>query len=513
VTVTRDAIRQYFPDGAFAHRVQPLPEYGCIYVRNAKVATGTMLLWLHRIHTGDHNFMPKRSIHVEMKLPRVEDVGWEKVLRMLDGDAFRFSFVRDPVRRLESAYLSKIVRHRRYPGRAALQKILGLPEGPDNEVTFDQFIAALEMQDPVQMDVHWRPQHLNLMDGLVEYDLLGRLETFAADVARIQAATGMPDVPIELQHASKRPAMGLLDGRPDLLRKVSDIYARDFEVYGYSTPRKRVPGRVPHDARAAEGALVPGALCSASPPVPGTGDRTDEPPKEDPPRLNKRSLIKKHVSGLSFIDIGGLWGTSGETVTTALLAGASRAVMADIQTLGGEWWRKFEAHCADLGVEGYEELQVDICAPDAPERLGTFEFVHCSGVMYHVPDLFRFVGNLVSVTAKYLMLSSVVMPTQIRGPTSILSFGPDHAYLAPVLSTENRRAIAEYLTEKGVRADGVNESAEYMKEGRPRFGPWWWLFSSEFMLRLVGMYGLEIVAAGQSPKGNAYTIFARVPDA
>jgi hypothetical protein len=233
VKVTADAIRDYFPTGGLMRRVQPLPDYGCIYVRNAKVATGTTLLWLHRIHTGDHEFIPERSIHVEMKLPAVEDVGWEKVLRMLNGDAFRFSFVRDPVRRLESAYLSKVIRHRRYPGRAALQRILGLPEGPDNEVTFEQFIAALEMQDQVRMDVHWRPQHLNLMHGLVEYDLLGRLETFAADVARIREATGMPDVPIDLQHVSQRPAAGLLDGHPELLRKVTDIYARDFELYGY----------------------------------------------------------------------------------------------------------------------------------------------------------------------------------------------------------------------------------------------------------------------------------------
>ena len=155
---------------------------------------------------------------------------------MLNGEAFRFSFVRDPVRRLESAYLYKVVRHRSYPGRAKLQRILGVPEGPDNDLTLDQFMAALEMQDPARMDVHWRPQHLNLMHGLIEYDLVGRLETFAADVARIREATGMPDVQIEPQHVSKRPVAGLLDDRPDLLRRVADIYARDFEVYGYEAP-------------------------------------------------------------------------------------------------------------------------------------------------------------------------------------------------------------------------------------------------------------------------------------
>ena len=233
VDVTREAMESFFPNGAFTRRLQPLPDFGCIYVRNAKVATNTTLLWLHRVHTGDHDFTPKKNIHEEHELPRVEDVGWENVLRMLSGDAFRFSFVRDPVRRLESAYLSKVVRHRRYPGRAGLQRILGLPEGPDNELTFDQFIVALELQDPVRMDVHWRPQHLNLMHGVLEYDLVGQLETFAEDVARIQEATGMPAVPIQARNVSKRAATNLLDGRSDLLRKVHDLYARDFELYGY----------------------------------------------------------------------------------------------------------------------------------------------------------------------------------------------------------------------------------------------------------------------------------------
>ena len=94
-----------------------------------------------------------------------------------------------------------------------------------------------------------------------------------------------------------------------------------------------------------------------------------------------------------------------------------------------------------------------------------------------------------------------------------MSFGPDQAYLSPILSAENRRAVAEYLTEKGLRAEGVNEGAEYVKDGQPRFGPWWWLYSSEFMTRIVRVYGLDILDAGQSPKGNAYTVFARLPDA
>jgi len=233
VTVTREAIKNYFPDGGLERRLQPLPKYGCIYVRNAKVATGSTLLWLHRLHTGDYGFTPTRHIYRENELPRVWDVGWEAALRMLNGEAFRFSFVRDPIQRVESAYMSKVLKHRRYPGRAALQEILGLPVGRHENLTFEQFIAAIELQDPLRMDAHWRPQHLNLGHGLIEYDLVGRLETFAADAARVRDATGMPDIPMPQWNASNKPATKLLAGRPDLRRKVQDIYARDFELYGY----------------------------------------------------------------------------------------------------------------------------------------------------------------------------------------------------------------------------------------------------------------------------------------
>jgi hypothetical protein len=230
-------------------------------------------------------------------------------------------------------------------------------------------------------------------------------------------------------------------------------------------------------------------------------------------RLDKRKLIREHAEGLSYVDVGGLWGTKGETVTTAALAGASRCAMADIQEPGNEWWSKFADHCAARGVQGYEEIHVDVCAPDGPERIGTFDFVHCAGVMYHVPDLFGFVGNLVAVTGKYLMLSSVVMPDEIHGSTGTLAFGPDHAYLTPILTPENKQVVKEYLDRDGRIADGITTPGRFMVDARPKFGPWWWLFSGAFMSRLVRLYGLEVLAEGATPSGQGYTVFARVPDA
>lgn len=235
MNATLAELRGYFPDGNFHRRVHALPEYGCVYVRNAKAATSTILLWLHRIHTGDHGFAPVRNIHREHLLPRSgRDVPLTTVAAMLGGDAFRFAFVRHPVPRLESAYLDKIADPEKPQYRAEVRSVLGRPASPDLPLRFEDFVAALEAQPPIEMNPHWRPQHLNLMHPLVEYDVVGRVETFGADLARIRESAHLPDAPLAVRNAAKDPRRGsLFDDRPDLLSRVRTIYADDLELYGY----------------------------------------------------------------------------------------------------------------------------------------------------------------------------------------------------------------------------------------------------------------------------------------
>ncbi|MBO0846884.1 MAG: hypothetical protein J2P22_15870 [Nocardioides sp.] len=229
--------------------------------------------------------------------------------------------------------------------------------------------------------------------------------------------------------------------------------------------------------------------------------------------IHKRQLIRAHVAGMTYVDIGGLWGTTNETVTTAIQGGASHATMADLHPLGNRWWKAFEDHCEAKGVSGYSEKWVDICSPDAPADLGTYDFVHCSGVMYHVPDLFAFIGNLRAVTNQLLLLSSEVMPDRITNARGTLEFGPDHSYLTPVLSEENRAIVAEYLQSDGRRAGGLTYDAPFFSDGKARTGPWWWLFSGEFMSRIVSLFDMEILAEGVRRKGRGYTVLARVKGA
>ena len=230
--VTLEALRAYNPEGRFVGRLVPMPQYGCIYVKNAKAGTSTLLLWLHRLHTGDHGFA-RGNIHKHHELPTPASLGWDALLNMLNGEAFRFSFVRDPIARVQSAYLDKIANtKRKNVWRIRVHQAMRVEAHPRWVPTFEQFIAALEQQEPRRMDPHWRPQHLNLMHGLVEYDFIGRLENFEADLERVREATGMPVIPMQVRNVQP-PAESLFDGRPELLRRARDIYAGDLELYGY----------------------------------------------------------------------------------------------------------------------------------------------------------------------------------------------------------------------------------------------------------------------------------------
>jgi len=225
-------MRQYFPGRPMARYLRPVPEHGVIYVKNPKAGSSTIMVWLDRLHTGEYD-SELQDMHKDHHLPTVHDVGRSEVLRMLSGTAYRFSFVRDPLRRFESVYWAKMVYSHRW--RKNIPAALGLDISPDTVVPFEQFLSIVEQQDPVsEMDPHWRPQHVNLMHPLVIYDHVGRLESFEADIEHIREAAGLPLVPLEARNTSRRTETeSVYDGRPDLVRRVEQLYATDIELYGY----------------------------------------------------------------------------------------------------------------------------------------------------------------------------------------------------------------------------------------------------------------------------------------
>jgi hypothetical protein len=217
-------------------------------------------------------------------------------------------------------------------------------------------------------------------------------------------------------------------------------------------------------------------------------------------RLNKRQIVTQHAKGHSFLDMGGLWGTKGEMVTSAAKGGASSLAIGDIMQPGTEWWRKMDAHLASHGIENYGQHQLDLMDRSSVQSVNSrFDFVHCSGILYHVVDVFECVANLLSMTDRYLLLGSVVVPEEV--------LGFDGALCAAAAAPEQSARVNDWLADAGLKARGVSVAADYVdpQTYRPLNGPWWWLFTAPFMSRMMQSFNVKIVMEGQY-SDHAYMI-------
>jgi hypothetical protein len=227
--------------------------------------------------------------------------------------------------------------------------------------------------------------------------------------------------------------------------------------------------------------------------------------------MKKNVALTRVFKGRSFVDVGGLWNTINEMVTTALDAGAARAVMLDSMSEQSPWWAKFDQHCADKGKYQYEKIVRDITAPNPRDEIGCFDVVHCSGVMYHVPDIFGFIKNLLSITNEYLFLGSQVFPSRIESPVGVIELSDDEALCTPCLTDRNLDILRSYFSIGNRKGEGISSDALFIDEIAlcPKFGPWWWLYTKGFMCRIVGLFPIEIVEEGGSPNGRVYQILMK----
>jgi hypothetical protein len=125
------------------------------------------------------------------------------------------------------------------------------------------------------------------------------------------------------------------------------------------------------------------------------------PERKKPAPIKVVEWIGTHAKGRTFADVGGLWGTKNERVSVALRGGAAAAAMIDSMPLDREEWRQFDERCAGLGVSGYQKFQVNLDDPDLVAKVGTYEVVHCSGVLYHCPNPVYSAAQLARLTREF----------------------------------------------------------------------------------------------------------------
>lgn len=209
-----------------------------IYVETPKVACSTIKATLQFAEGKDARAINFQKIHDKELSPLLspeEDLPlFHEFLN--DETAFRFTFVRHPYTRLLSAYLDKISLNKAkssIASRRARRSDLGLPQ--EGHITFEQFALSVQNAEPTSLDIHWKPLNLLTAPHLINYNFIGRFETFARDFQFVLENIGLRKVePItRCDHATGALELLRRYYSPKIQSIVEDIYQEDFDLFGY----------------------------------------------------------------------------------------------------------------------------------------------------------------------------------------------------------------------------------------------------------------------------------------
>jgi hypothetical protein len=119
--------------------------------------------------------------------PGIDHLSRAEIEAILSGSPtiFKFTFVRNPFKRMASAYQDKILREdlallEKFHAMArAIGRVLSQP------ISFEEFIELALDQDIAAMDPHYRPQFYEGAFSVIRYDFVGRVESMEDDLRHV----------------------------------------------------------------------------------------------------------------------------------------------------------------------------------------------------------------------------------------------------------------------------------------------------------------------------------------
>lgn len=221
-----------------------------LLIKNAKAACSTAAQLL--VHYDLGSFEDISKLHGSRKVRQGINYAKDHIAVLNDPASFKFTTVRDPFARTLSAFAMFFVpggadvlerEDDEEDGRRRESGMWTLGYEPDGSVSrnFDIFLDYLEQcfaVDEAHVNPHWRPQIYTTAYGFITYDHIARVETLRRDLETIQDKIGhrFPgmDKPEGPQfNRSRVDVKSLLKVTDAQRRKVRDLFAADYEAFGY----------------------------------------------------------------------------------------------------------------------------------------------------------------------------------------------------------------------------------------------------------------------------------------
>jgi hypothetical protein len=134
----------------------------------------------------------------------------------------------------------------------------------------------------------------------------------------------------------------------------------------------------------------------------------------------------------------------------------------------------------------------------------TFDVVHCSGVLYHMPDPLRFLAALRRLTREHLVLTSSITADVISNDAGTLHVPSGSALFIPGLTAAEREVVrADWLPLVGENAGGITCGTTWRVDD---FGPWWWLPTISALKAMCEAAGFRVIDGQTLWDDHAYTV-------
>lgn len=172
----------------------PIGKNACSFFKQAMVKLAE-----HPNHAVINRSVHMLTDHVKTGI-QLSDYGLDDVQTIMDDpDLFKFAILRDPARRLLSAYIEKFVKNREEHGNVkfhtstvvwAVQAQQGFSEPDFNRgISFRSFVEQITSMPPEVLDPHWRPQYLYL--GAYDWPHLYTFDMLPQAIAELEMKSGV----------------------------------------------------------------------------------------------------------------------------------------------------------------------------------------------------------------------------------------------------------------------------------------------------------------------------------